>query len=1169
MFTIVFISRRLTGLVPILLLSVLTGLAGGIKIPGSQSTVLQIGAPIPSMITGPVIHSYAVKLQAGQFFEIQIERTGWVVEATLISPSGKAVANGDGSWENVEADLLSHIAEESGEYKIEIRLFFPTARGGRYSIELIALRTPTETDRFRVSANQAVAKANHRRLRWKNESKEAIAEFEEAVKFWQAAGDKVNEAMTYSSIAQLYRSQGNLPVAAEYFEKALSIFRAEGKPASEVQAMTDLSYVYAKRGQLFRGVGLAKESLTLSRSRNDKNGECRALLLLGGISNGAGNVRAGLEYNEQSQPVCAAASTPLGERIAQTQIADSYVFLGEPQRALDHFNRALEIVTPAFDAFAQGYIRLNLARLKLQNGDFQEALTQGKQSLGFFQQSGTRDWEAKTRQTLGQIYQALGDEEQTLDSYTKGLELCDAVGDVYLKALLLLDLSGASIKFGRQEKAEMYLEQAANAFREKGAPNSQVEAFKQFGRLELFRKNSGAAVERFTQALELSRKSDLAVHETEILWLLGTANLTANHREQAAECFLQALRLAREKSLVEFEIQSLGGLARLSQDRGDYREAQTSLEAALNLIESSRNRIRSLDFRRSFFTSTQSFYESYIDVLMSQAEHGAEGGKAAYLALALRAVERARARSLLDLLAEAKADIKQGIDPELLGKERELQQRLTAKAERLWLLGQQGKNIEQGKALKAELDAILLQQRDLAAQIRVQSPKYAAIAQPQPLTLEEIQKQVVSPGDLLLEYALGEKRSFLFAVTQQEIKSFTLPGRGEIEALARRAFNRLETYGAPPPFKSIQERQAWQTQIQREYLEAATSLSHILLSPIDPLRAGKRLMIVSDGALHYLPFAALPEPGGKGEENLEKAVSVMRPNQPAIHWRPLVLAHEIITLPSASTLALLRNELRGREEAPKMLAVLADPVFDQKDIRLNREPIAAGGKTAAAKEGVVSKASLRKELSRQLDELAGADRILPRLPGSRREGRAILELIPEALRKAAFDFDASRATATDPDLGNYRFLHFATHGVLNSTHPELSGLVLSLFDRQGQRQDGVLRSNDIFNLKLPVELVVMSGCRTALGKESGGEGLIGLTRGFFYAGVRRTMASLWNVDDLATAELMRRFYQKMLGEEKLSPSAALRAAQISMWNDQHKKWNAPYYWAAFTIQGEW
>jgi CHAT domain-containing protein len=173
---------------------------------------------------------------------------------------------------------------------------------------------------------------------------------------------------------------------------------------------------------------------------------------------------------------------------------------------------------------------------------------------------------------------------------------------------------------------------------------------------------------------------------------------------------------------------------------------------------------------------------------------------------------------------------------------------------------------------------------------------------------------------------------------------------------------------------------------------------------------------------------------------------------------------------------------------------------------------------------------------------------------------------PEGVGLKAVGFEADKATATGPSLGQYRIIHFATHGVLDSEHPELSGLVLSLYDKYGQPQDGFLRLNDIYNMELPADMVVLSACNTGLGKDVKGEGLIGLTRGFMYAGVPRVVASLWKVDDEATAELMKQFYRSMLREKK-PPAEALREAQVALW--RQKRWRAPYFWAAFVLQGEY
>ena len=310
----------------------------------------------------------------------------------------------------------------------------------------------------------------------------------------------------------------------------------------------------------------------------------------------------------------------------------------------------------------------------------------------------------------------------------------------------------------------------------------------------------------------------------------------------------------------------------------------------------------------------------------------------------------------------------------------------------------------------------------------------------------------------------------------------------------------------------------------------------MLLQPAASQLKGKRLLLVGDGVLQYVPFAALPAPNSAG--------------------RLLVLDHEIINLPSASVMAVLRQETSGRQRAAKTLAVLADPVFQNNDPRINE-----GGKNAPAKSQPETQST---EAYRSAKE-SGLDSFV-RLRFTRQEADEIAQFAPADKRLEALDFAASRANATSAALDQYQIVHFATHGLINNRHPELSGIVLSLVDEKGKPQNGFLRLYEIYNLKLSADLVVLSACQTAVGEEIRGEGLLGLTRGFMYAGAPRVVATLWQVDDRATSELMKRFYQKMLGEG-LRPAAALKAAQVSMQTD--KRWSSPHYWAAFTLQGEW
>jgi CHAT domain-containing protein len=274
---------------------------------------------------------------------------------------------------------------------------------------------------------------------------------------------------------------------------------------------------------------------------------------------------------------------------------------------------------------------------------------------------------------------------------------------------------------------------------------------------------------------------------------------------------------------------------------------------------------------------------------------------------------------------------------------------------------------------------------------------------------------------------------------------------------------------------------------------------------------------------------------------------------------PLIVDNEIVSLPSASAIAVQRKGLQGRKQAANGVAVIADPVFSNNDERL-RSNVRIAAKRQDQTDAVGG-TRIIEHLADDSGKLA-----IRRLRFTRQEAEQILAVAPRATNFRAIDFQANRRTATGGELSKYRYVHFATHGYLDSERPDLSAIVLSLVDEQGKPQDGFLRAHEIYNLNLPAELVVLSACQTGLGKEIKGEGLVGLTRGFMYAGARRVVVSLWNVNDKATAEMMQHFYRGML-KARRTPAASLRAAQIEMW--RQKQWQSPYYWAAFVLQGEW
>jgi CHAT domain-containing protein len=368
----------------------------------------------------------------------------------------------------------------------------------------------------------------------------------------------------------------------------------------------------------------------------------------------------------------------------------------------------------------------------------------------------------------------------------------------------------------------------------------------------------------------------------------------------------------------------------------------------------------------------------------------------------------------------------------------------------------------------------------------------------------------------LLEYALGDVQSYLWVVSKTESRAFTLAPRAEIETLARRVHEQVARVpGAPGPLAAVSSAAVADRQ----------ALTRSIIEPAASMLGGKRIVLVLPGALSLVPFAALPADDGSS---------------------PLIAQHEIVQIPSATTFGAMRAITAGRPRAPRTAAVFADPIFDATDPRV-RSPSSL----------------VRHAPAQSAPRVAGLS--MTRLPFSRSEAQEIAALDPRSV--AVFlGFDATRERAVGAALADYRFIHFATHGVVNQTLPSLSSVVLSLVDRAGHPRDGFVMLPDVYDMTLNADVVVLSGCQTALGKDVRGEGPIGLARGFMYAGVPRVVASLWQVDDLATAELMRRFYRGVL-VDNLTPAAALRAAQRQL--AATRRWRSPYFWAPFILQGDW
>jgi CHAT domain-containing protein/predicted negative regulator of RcsB-dependent stress response len=862
-----------------------------------------------------------------------------------------------------------------------------------------------------------------------------------------------------------------------------------------------------------------KEALPLFEAAGDTYRHALTFLSIGISYARLNEFRVALDQFENAGQRARAFGDRRLEAATETFLGGMEDILGNVQHALDHYNRALNLLQESPNRSTEANALNNIGKIYSDMSDWQKALEHYQKALPVHRALGNQRSEGRALQNIGVALQMLGEPQRALNFFQDALAIDRSLNEKNLVAEVQTLVGSAYYDAGDIQKAFENYNQALALERELGNRGLEGDTLDRLGTAYASQGDLTKALDCYLSALELRRATKDRRREGISLNNLGRIYNQLNQPAKAIENYNQALVILRDIGDLNNVALALQGSARSQQLLGDLGTARKLIEESLSLIETVRARSANQQLRASYLASRENAYEFYIELLM-QLHADAES---------LEASERGRARSLLELLNEAHVDIRQGVGADLIAKERALVQQLNAKAQRQIQLKAQKGSAQEIATLDKEIGGLEDEYRQTQAAIRQSSPQYAALSQPQPLSLKEIQQQL-DRDTVLLEYSLGDDRSYLWLVTSDSLKTFELPKRVEIETKARRVYESLTSRALVKPVEMHEEHLRRIALSDQQLLAESSGLSEMVIAPVASLLGNKRLVIVADGALQYVPFAALPS-----TKTLE----------------PLIVDHEIVTLPSASAFVIQRRSLANRPPAPKGIAMIADPVFSSSDVRLRKN--AKQEQTAAA---------------RSIEHVADNSTkfTIARLKFTREEADQILAISPSAGNLKALDFNANRATATSVELSKYRFVHFATHGYLDSDRPDLSAVVLSLVDANGNPQDGFLRTHDIYNLNLPAELVVLSACQTGLGKQIRGEGLVGLTRGFMYAGARRVLVSLWNVNDKATALLMQHFYRHMLKDNQ-SPAASLRAAQVEM--SKLKQWQSPYYWAAFTLQGEW
>jgi CHAT domain-containing protein/tetratricopeptide (TPR) repeat protein len=1056
---------------------------GSVSAQGNRQ-ILHSGAAVTQTITASEQHRFEIAVQPSELIKVIVDQQNADVRLELSFAGAPAVTVDDPEKRGFGRELFFWVAPAAGSAEITVTAKTAGA-DGRYTIT-------ASVSAGGDGARDAVAflDAARRTRPVDGESRDAapgMPPFQRALDAWRAIGDRD-------------------AIAASLYGLGTAQRRSLGRPVDAVTTLTEALAIYSDL-ELHAEMAQTQQQI----------GHAQRMLAHPDLA-----IAAFEQAYEQ-----AAFVDPLNRAVIEDDIGLAAADTGDLERAAA-FGRKASDTFRAAGARRDEFVslqRLAMAYLRLRQ--FDDALRTITEALELGRQYGGSTDLVSLALAAGRIAAAVGEEDTALAYYRSVVDRSTENRVLRLSALLSI---------GRIHNMRGDLQQARAALEPALAevPPQITDMWAAFANeLGITLAKQGElprALELQTKALGIVEKGSRA-GEMVVLRGLAATYRDMGNRAKADDMTNRAANTVQALPGQPVQAALLRDLALNALAGGDLAAAREKLAAAIAIIDSERGRLQSEALRTSFGATASAYYTDAIDVEM--ALHAAEPGQG-HEARAFELFERSRARSLVDLLTEARVDPQAGVDAALLAEQRAVQKQLANKDTVLRdLAGRPGMR-DRMTALSREIDDLERRLAVLDGRIRASNPQYAALLRPAPPSIDDTQR-LLDADTVLLAFAMGAKQSWGWAVTRESIRSFVLPPAAEIDERAHRVYASVTARQrrSSPDATRLAE-------LDREEAATAAALSDAVLGPIAGTLAtdwrNRRLVIVATGALEYVPFAALPLPSAAGR-------------------RLIVEQHEVIRLPSVATLALLRRDAEGPRKRPSTgsVAIFADPVFSPDDPRVTRR------QSSSQEPPAVSTASLLRGTDDETTRTGFA-----RLVFSREEASAIAGFAPHAIE--ALDFNASVPTLSKPAVAGSRILHIASHGILNSARPALSGIVLSLVDQSGRRQDGILRLYDIFNLSLSADLVVLSGCQTGLGREIKGEGLIGLTRGFMYAGAARVLASLWEVDDRATAELMRRFYRGML-VRKLRPADALRTAQQQMRTDP--RWRSPYYWAGFTLVGDW
>jgi CHAT domain-containing protein len=1085
--------------------------AGGAAPPPAQAPiVLSSGEAVSAEVPAGGTRTLTIAACAGCFAEVRIEQMDNSMPMAILTGPGISSPLSRSCDSGIHSVLrIPFIAPQSANYDLEIRLAKPPS--GAIRIRLVSPRPANASDFNVVAAYDAMARAESlRRAPAVDTAANAIASYDRTFQLAQTVGDRGLQQRALTGKARIYLYK-------------LGDYTAALKTAEEAGALM---------GNRF---GESPQSVLAADAATWK--------VLSSAYYFLARYPEMIDATDRSLALYAKLGDLYWQGILEGNAASVYAEIGEMQQALSAAERALDIAEQLSDLPGIAFTRATIAAIHFERGEYQAAIDADQAALEEIRIQPYPDEEGQVWLNLAEIYDELNDFERERDALERCLPLLRNSGNLASESTALEDLGILYLRKMQSRKAAESLDQSmriaqSHSLRREEAMawlgKSELLAAEHQVRQALAAAGSGQmramqAGEAFTSALLLQEEGDLQTR-------LGDAP-AAMTTYRKAESSWSAIPNPQHAALARASI------ARIESRSGHVVEARNDILHALDGFEASRNKISGRSLRESFFTSVHDFYDLAIEISMSTSSRAAARNRDAEDAWleAWTIAERARARSLVDTIRESSPFSTRGVPQSLIDRSSGVERQIVQTQQNILRLSSLQNAAAPLQTAKDQLHALIGEEDDIEARERESSSASLFSAAWHLPSIDSLRARLLDSETELLEYWVGKRHAYLWLITSHSMRAVRLCSSPHLAAAVSAYRKALLAREQSPPGEDLSAREARIAQADRELNVQAERLGSLLL-PLRPASEIHRLVVVPDNIIASVPFSAL-------RFRLRDGF--------------LIENYEVTEEPSA---AVAMELLSRPEPSPNRdaIAIFADPVYNLFDPRLantggasSAVRITSNRGSAAPPPSQTSVPVLRSDADLDLSAL-------PRLRASAEEAKAISSIAGAGRVHLYLGLHATAAAVIEIDWSHFFIAHFATHALVDSARPELSGIVLSTFDKNGSPQNGIFWLHDIYRTPMPLPLVVLSGCRTAGGAAIPGEGISGLAQAFLSSGASTVVGSLWTVDDAVAGKMVPWFYQALLNRH-MTISGALRIAQLRM----VAAGSPPYDWAGYIVEGNW